>query len=134
MKATFIIVCAALLCSLNATARQDKNVPAAVKTAFLKDHAGAAKVKWEQENGQYEASFTEHGTAMSILYTASGAVTETETGIPVRALPKAARDMAAAKGKIKEAARIVKNNGEVLYEAEVNGKDLLFDEKGTPVQ
>lgn len=32
--------------------------------------------------------------------------------------------------KIKEAAKITKSNGEVQYEAEVNGKDILFTPEG----
>jgi hypothetical protein len=31
---------------------------------------------------------------------------------------------------IKEAARITDANGKTTYEAEVRGKDLIFDEKG----
>lgn len=32
--------------------------------------------------------------------------------------------------KVKEAAKIVKANGDINYEAKVNGKDVIFDDNG----
>ena len=70
---------------------------------------------------------------MSALYDASGNKTETEMDIKISGLPVAATDYITKnyKGeKIKEAAIITKANGEVNYEAEVKGMDLLFTKEG----
>jgi NifU-like protein involved in Fe-S cluster formation len=55
----------------------------------------------------------------------------------VSELPKSVSDYVSQhmKGaKIKEAAKITKSNGEVQYEAEVNGKDVLFTPQGKLVK
>ncbi len=67
---------------------------------------------------------------MSVMYSAQGVVTETETIIGINDLPVVAKQYASARGKIKEASMIVKANGETQYEAEVGKKDLMFNDKG----
>ena len=69
---------------------------------------------------------------MSALFTAAGRLEETETDIEVSALPPAIVSYVKAKYKgaaIKEAAQLNRNH-KILYEAEIKGKDLLFDENG----
>ena len=120
--------------SFNAGAQKlgaDK-IPAVVKTSFAKDFPGIT-TKWEKENGNYEASFKQNGNTMSALYDAMGNKTETEIDIKITELPVAITDYITQnyKGeKIKEAAIITKANGEVNYEAEVKGMDLLFTKEG----
>ncbi len=115
--------------------------PAAVVAAFQSGHAGATDLSWSQESdGGYEASFTEGGEHMSVIYTAAGAPGEVETEIAVADLPAAvtatlARDYAGT--TVNEAARIVAA-GKTTYEAEIteNGRprDLVFQENGTLVE
>ena len=107
-------------------------VPASVKASFSKAYPGAA-VKWEKENGEYEASFKENGNSMSAMFAPSGPMTESEMDIKVNTLPAAV--LAYVKknypGKtIKEGSKITKANGTVNYEANVSGKDVIFDDKG----
>ena len=125
-----IILCVAMLCSICATARQKTAVPANVKAAFTKAYSNATKVKWENEHGNYEVSFTNGTDKVSVVYNNNAQVEETETGIAIDKLPAGARKYAEAKGKIKEAAIIVKADGSKTYEAEVKGKDLIFDMSG----
>ncbi len=131
MKKTFVLAIA-LLCAFNINAADKKNptIPANIKTAFQKEYSGATKVKWEKEHGSYEASFTNNGKKMSVVYSAGGEKEETEVAIPIATLPAAAKKYAETKGKIKDAAEITKADGTTVYEAEVNGKDLIFDKKG----
>ena len=131
MKKIFILI-TTLFCVINLKAEDKKtsNIPAAVTAAFSKEYAAAPKVKWEKERGSYEASFTMDGKKMSAVYAAKGNKEETETSIAIIKLPEAARKYAEAKGKIKDAAEIVKADGIVIYEAQVNGKDLIFDRTG----
>lgn len=110
----------------------DAKVPAAVKAAFAKNHPGL-KAKWEMEKQNYEAEFTSKGIETSEVYAASGSLMETEVSIKSTELPTAV--LAKLKGmKIAETAKITKADGTVQYEAEVKGKDLLFDAKGNPVK
>ena len=107
-------------------------VPAAVKTAFVKQYPGLT-TKWEKEDGKFEASFKQNGKTMSALFEANGTMTESETDIKVSDLP--ANILAYVKehykGKtIKEGAKITKADGTVNYEAEVDGKDVIFDSNG----
>ena len=70
---------------------------------------------------------------MSLLITPAGSIEESETDIPVNELPGAIPTYIKEhypNGKISEAARVVKENGEVNYEAEVHGEDLIFDSNG----
>lgn len=113
------------------------NTPAAVKAAIARLYPTAKNVKFEKENGDYEAEFIHNGKSMSVVLDAKGTVKETETGIAVSALPASVRDYVAKQmpgRKIKEAAEIVDAKGVKTYEAEVGGKDLLFDTAGKLLQ
>ncbi len=107
-------------------------VPAKVKISFAKQYPGT-EVKWEKEAGKYEAGFKKDGNVMSALYEANGTMAESEMDIKVTALPATVLAYVKAnyKGKIiKEAAMITKANGTKFFEAEVNGKDVIFDAYG----
>ncbi|MEC5146360.1 hypothetical protein UNH65_22585 [Chitinophaga sp. 180180018-2] len=127
------LIAASLLCSIAASA-QKVNVPAAVKAALAKQFPTAANVKWELEKGNYEAGFKENNQHVSAVFDASGKWLETESAIPKTELPKQAAEYISShykNGKIKETAKIQKAGGEVNYEVEVNGKDVIFNSDGT---
>lgn len=107
-------------------------VPAPVKAAFAKQYPGVT-AGWEKEDGKYEVNFKQNGNSMSALYEANGTMTESETDIKVTDLPATVQAYVKEhyKGKtVKEAAKITKADGTVNYEAEVNGKDVIFDAAG----
>ncbi|KUY30612.1 hypothetical protein [Elizabethkingia ursingii] len=110
-------------------------VPLAVEQAFQKNHP-SIKPKWEKEAGKYEAGFKQNGKKMSVLYTAAGTLEESEVEITPDQLPASVPQYIAQHklGTIKEAAKITKANGSVLYEAEVKSGDALFDVKGNFVE
>ena len=134
MKKLILVTVAAMITSLPfAQKTQDKNVPVAVKTSFLKQYPDAKEVKWEKENGNYEAEFEVGETDYSVLIDASGNIIETEIEISVDALPANAKEYVSknhAGQKIKEAAKITDAKGTVTYEAEIKGTDLIFDSNG----
>ena len=108
-------------------------VPAAVKASFAKAHPGINKVVWELEHGSYEAGFSKNGLETSELYAQDGGLMETETEIKVASLPSGVLAYVKEHYKgasIKEAAKITDNKGVFTYEAEVKGKDLIFDASG----
>ena len=118
--------------SASAQKLKDAEVPVAVKTSFAKQYPGAV-TKWEKEDGKYEANFKQAGKTMSALFESNGVFTESEIDIKVANLPATVLAYVKAnyKGKaIKESAKITKANGNINYEAEVNGIDIIFDGKG----
>lgn len=85
------------------------------------------------EKHNYEAGFKESNQHVSVVFDVKGNWMETETPIPAPELPKAAAAYIVRhyKGaKIKETACIQKASGVINYEAEINGKDVIFDDKG----
>lgn len=112
--------------------KEQANVPAVVKQAFTKQFPGAT-AKWEKEDGKYEANFKHQNHEMSAVFEANGSMTESEMEIKASELPASVQSYVKAHYKnaaIKEAAKITKVNGAVNYEAEVHGKDLIFDAAG----
>ncbi len=127
----------ALAIALGATANTVFAQSPAAKATLKKVYPAATGVKWDKEDGGYEASFKNGGKSMSLVIDAKGMVKETETDITVAELPAAVRAYVAKNmpgKKIKEAAIIVDATGKKMYEAEVSGKDMLFDEAGVPVK
>ncbi len=116
----------------NAQYLKPSEVPAAVKKSFHASHSGNA-VKWEKENGKYEAGFKRNGMDVSILYKADGTLIETETDIKILSLPAAVLSYMKshyAGQKIKEAAKTIAADGTVTYEAEIEEIDVIFDGAG----
>ena len=123
-----------IITSLHVTAQKmdAAKVPAAVKATFAKTYPKATAT-WEMEDKNYEAGFKQDGKSITVVIDTKGTLLETETDIAMSDLPKAAADYLSVhyKGKkVKETAKIVKANGEVNYEAEVNKVDVIFDSKG----
>ena len=115
------------------TFAQKSNPPAAAKAAFAKAYPGATKVKWDKEDGGFEADFELKGKKMAATYDAKGVYQESEVAIQVSELPASVTAYMKEHYKgitVKEAARITKANGAVNYEAAIKGKDVLFDANG----
>ncbi len=111
-------------------------VPAAAREAFAKAHP-AVTGKWENEDAAYEVTFKESGKDMSCVIDKAGNIQETETVVPLSQLPAPVTAAIAKKYKgvkVKEAATIVKADGTTIYEAQLNGKDVLFDAQGNAVK
>ncbi len=126
-------VLAIMICFAACAQKLDPSkVPAAVKASFEKQYPGIA-VKWEKEDGNYEASFKQNGNDLSNLYNPNGTLTESEMEMKVTDLPANIQAYVTAHyigKKIKSAAKITKADGSVQYEANVNGKDAIFDANG----
>ena len=120
----------------------EKQVPAAVVATFKQAHSGAKGVKWEKEDANYEASFKQGSSEMSMVFAAAGTLLETETEISMAQLPAAVRAMLSSQYagyKVTEAAKIVAAaTGAITYEAEVSkgGKelDVLFSADGVELK
>lgn len=112
------------------------DVPANVKAACLKKfpEASKAKVSWEKEKGNYEANWGgKSGEDNSAMFTPAGNFVELVKAIPVSKLPASAIAYVKEHEKnatIREAGLVTDANNKVTYEAEIKGKELIFDESG----
>ncbi len=115
-------------------------VPAVVKTTLAKKYpaSSTAKVTWEMEKGNYEANWGgKSGEDNSVQLTPTGDFIEIVKAIPVSQLPQPILTYVKEhyKGaKISEAGKVTDAQGKLFYEAEVNRKDVIFDEKGNFVK
>src|ERR1035437_437489 len=113
-KSILLLAIGFISITANAQKMKEADVPAAVKTAFTKQYPAIKDVKWELENGKYEAGFDLNKIETSVLMDASGNITETESEIAVSALSKTITDYCTKnyEGKtIKEASKIVDSKG-----------------------
>lgn len=113
---------------------KEKDVPAVVKATLAKKFPSAKKVSWEMEKGNYEANWGgKSGEDNSVLFTPAGTFVELVQAIPVSQLPTSVPVYVKQHYKgavIKEAGKVTDASGKHMYEAEIKGKDLIFDEKG----
>lgn len=117
----------------NAQKIKESEVPTNVKVTLKKNYPTAKEEKWEKENGQYEVSFEVNEVDYSLLINTDGQLLETEMEITINQLPASVVEYIKvhyAGQKIKEAAKITDAKGIVTYEAEIKGKDLIFDSNG----
>ena len=138
-KSILLIVVLILAVSLSAQTKSELKISQKAKATFAKFYPNVKEVKWDKEGANYEASFKNGGKDMSIIFDNDGKTLETETAIDIAQLPKGIDKYIAENYKgfsLTGAAKIVKSNSEVLFEAEVTHgkekKDLLFDASGKP--
>lgn len=116
---------------------QPGSVPSAVRDKVKSMYPGSTVKKWEKEGNAFEAGLVVSGVPTSVVLDAKGTVKEVETTIQPDLLPKEALKRIALEhpGKpISEAAKIVFPSGKVLYEAEIGGKDYMYDSGGKAVK
>ena len=107
-------------------------IPDVVKASFAKQYPGVTAT-WEKEGNKYEAGFKKNNQLTSALFEENGIMTESEVIIKISELPTnvLAYIKQHYKGKtIKEGSKITKADGTINFEAEVGGKDIIFDAKG----
>lgn len=111
-----------------------KDVPTVVKEALTKKYPRATKVSWEKEKGNYEANWGgKSGEDTSVQFTPAGAFVEEVNAIQVGQLPVEVATYVKSHyngAKIKEAGKVTDASGKHFFEAEIKGKDLIFDESG----
>ena len=134
MKWAFFMVLVGVFAGLSAKSQKltEAEVPVIVRNAFEKKYPHL-RASWNKEDADYEANFKQNSKAMSAVIDRNGRIVETETSITVTDLPRTIQDYVKKNypgEKIEEAARIVKANGDINYEAEVHHKDIVFDAEG----
>ena len=112
---------------------QKSDATAQAKAAFAKAYPKVTKIDWENEDGNYEASFEQNGKKMSVIYNAKGALVESELEMNTNELLASVTAYMKEHYKgvaLKGAAKITKADGSINYEAAIKGKDVLFDANG----
>jgi len=83
-----LIIALVSFLGLNACCQSEKEVPAAVKTAFAEKFPDAKKIKWGMENKtEWEAEFKLNGKEYSANYNVDGTWMETEYEINQNEIP-----------------------------------------------
>src|ERR1700755_79566 len=137
-----IIAVAIALCLAAGTASAQKvkgaDVPGTVKSALVRKFPSATNVSWEKEKGNFEANWGGKSKEdNSVIFTPDGQFVEMVVAIPRSALPSAVAVYVKEHYKgaaITEAGKVTDASGKTSYEAEVKGKDLLFDETGNYIK
>jgi hypothetical protein len=130
---TTLVLCLFIVPVIFAQKIQESKIPEAVKTAFSKEYPAVTRLKWEKEDGHYEANFMMNKAAHSVTLDANGKVVEREVEIPATELP--AGVLAYVKEhypgkKVNEMAKITDAKNEVSYEVELKRMDLIFSSTG----
>ncbi|PAW92338.1 hypothetical protein CKK33_02050 [Mucilaginibacter sp. MD40] len=117
---------------------QQSQVPSAVTAELHAKYPQAAKVTWEKEKGNFEANWGgKSGEDISVMFTPAGKFVEQVQAITASQLPAAATVYIKThyrKAKVDEAGKIIDAAGKIFFEAEIKGKELVFDEKGNFVK
>ena len=130
-----VIIVVALVLSTIAFAQKVKatKVPEIVLKSLMSEYPNAKKVKWDKEDNNFEASFKLNKIANSVVFNNEGEILETEVEINFNELPKKAVNYIIKNyknQKVKETAKIITAKGNIIYEAEIKGKDIFFDNNG----
>jgi len=119
--------------NLDAQTMKEREVPVAVVSKINSLYPDASKMKWEGEDGMYEASFMSDKKELSVLLTRDGQVIVTEEEVATNSLPGSIMQyigMHHPTSKVSEANLVTDNLGAVQYEVEVDGIEYLFDSTG----
>ena len=115
---------------------KEYDIPDAVKNTFKVNFPDINNVKWDLENGKYEAEFKVNNVEKTAVIDKMGKLTATETDISVNSLPIAVQNEVKndfPSAEVKEACKIEKS-GEINYEAEIkdgsNSWKLIYSEEG----
>ena len=124
-----------IMFSVGAQTLKKADVPAAARNALGGRYPAATHVIWEKEKGNYEANWGGRSNEdSSATFTPAGQFVELVVAISVAQLPSGVTTYVKKNYpgvKITEAGRVTDAAGKVSYEAEVHGKDLVFDEAGS---
>ena len=113
---------------------KSSDVPTTVKEACMKRFPTATKISWEKENGNYEANWGgKSGEDNAAMFTPAAVFIEIVKAIAISDLPASVAVYIKEHengATIREAGLVTDANGIETYEAEIKGKDLIFDKSG----
>lgn len=114
---------------------EQHKVPQIIEEAFKKLHPTATILKWNDEPPIWEAKYQDDKEKGAVSFDSIAQITETELVIAeselqnLPSIPKYIRENYPAE-TIKGCEKIDKQNGTTIYEIQITGKELLFDNTG----
>ncbi|MEO6130535.1 MAG: PepSY-like domain-containing protein [Saprospiraceae bacterium] len=134
MKISLILCSLIIVCLAACAGKENKvNIPENIKTKFMTMYPHASNVKWEMEEGNYEAIYMLEKNETSVILTPEGTLVQTETEVDEKLLPDNIKNYVASQlggKKITSATAIEKPAGGTSFEVEVDKVDYLFDATG----
>jgi len=133
VKYLIAVLTISVVTGCDAQKMKESEVPATVVSAFHKAYPEVKEYTWYNKDGNYESEYEVGEMEAAVVFNATGDVVETEIEIPVANLPAAVSTYVSKNysgAKIKEASEITDAKGVKTYEAEIKGKDLVFDANG----
>jgi hypothetical protein len=121
MKTTILMLVSIALLSFACT-EKSLEVPQEVTAAFLQKYPSAKSIKWEMEDGDYEAEFNVESLEMSANFTKTGQWLESETEIKTSDLPEAVMASITTHfpgAKVTEAEKLDKPDASSAYEVKL---------------
>lgn len=99
----------------------------------FKEKYPSIEADWEIEDSVYEAMFKTGGESITLLYNKNGDLLQSEKIIQPAELPGEIKNYLSQNyknQKIKKSKRVTKNDGEINYQASLDGYTLIFNKKG----
>jgi hypothetical protein len=118
---------------IEAQSIKERDVPPAVASKVSALYPDAAKVKWEMEDGMYEATFLTGAMETSVMVSSQGMLVFTEQEIEISSLPKEVMIYVTQNNpgsSVQEASKITDVYGKVSYEVELKNIEYVFDAAG----
>jgi hypothetical protein len=125
-----IVECSALTIS-------PKKVPTTIRESQSKMYPQVQKLSWSLENENYECTFHQAGIEYSVVWSPSAMPLEIEIEVQLSEIPAIIKDYIQKNHPGKKPKEVAKNtlaSGVIQYEIEINGKDYLFTESGSPIK
>lgn len=116
-------------------AAEPRKVPESIEVAFKKIHPTATILKWNDEPPIWEAKYEDDREKGAVSFNEKAEVVETELVIAeselqnLPAILKYVKTVYPAEA-IKGCEKIDKQNGIIIYEVQITGKELQFDNTG----
>ena len=134
MKRILLVIAIAFMATYANAQNAVKQVPQMLSDAFTKLYPSVKDVKWENEDGYFEAHFKMNKLEMSATFDPVGTFLESEVEIKVSQLPQSAFDYMVKTypgQKPLEASKITSAKGIITYEAAIKTAEVTFDDKGS---
>lgn len=135
MKALLIVLCLWVSISACQSSKNKVAVPDNIKNAFAQVHPNATDIRWIEEPGIYEAKFSDGTMKGAVSFNEKGDVVETEEVIGQDNLPNLVSIIEYIRTSypgesIQQCEKITKQDGSIIYELQIQGKELVFNSEG----
>jgi hypothetical protein len=132
-KLTLLLAASAMYSGILAQTMKKSEVPEPVKTAFERSFKDAKDLEWQKSRHNYVAVFRQEYDDLSVTLSASGEILTIKKTIKTQEIPRAAREHIAEHYQgieVLKAAIIKYAGGNIVYEAGMKDRTLLFDKDG----